>query len=345
MLACITLTALSSARLRAQSMAVLDVLELEVSYDTLTQQYYRPVSAQQVADGARTGIVAYLVSRRIAMPRVPFIRAAAGNDATLHAIERAVAETILRYGSRVAPRALVYATIGGELATVHDPYTVLFTPAEYAKFNRFLSAPPPKGTPAPTVYPRLLPGGVGYVKLTVFGDRSAEELRQALEGLDAQGARSTVLDLRDNGGGYRDTAIKVAATFILHGPIVTVEEQHGKRTAYSADGSALPVRPLVVLVNGNTASASEIVAAAIQDDRAGTIEGTQTFGKGVVQTIFPLPDGSAMKVTTGRYFTALGRNIDHTGVTPDVVLDEPASARPGDPENDPQLDRARALVK
>lgn len=345
MLAVAIVLAVTRVPARASTaMTVLDVLELEVSYDTLTQQFYRRVTPQQVADGARTGIVAYLASRRIEEPRVPFIKAGRDGETALRAIEGAVAGAVLRYGARIAPRQLVYSTISGELATVRDPYTIFFTPRQYADFNRFLAEPQAKGTPPPTVYPRLLRGSVGYVKLTIFGDHTPEELRAALTALDTQGARSYILDLRDNGGGYRDAAVKVASTFIARGPIVTVEEQHGERTTFSADGSALPAKPLVVLVNENTASASEIVTAAIQDDRRGTILGSKTFGKGVVQSVFPLPDGSAMKVTTGRYLTALGRDINHVGVVPDVAVAEPSGARAGDPENDPQLDRALALL-
>jgi carboxyl-terminal processing protease len=102
--------------------------------------------------------------------------------------------------------------------------------------------------------------------------------------------------------------------------------------------------PLAVLVNGDTASASEIVAGAIQDDNAGTIVGVRTFGKGLVQEAFPLPDGAGMKLTVARYFTPKGRDIDGVGITPDVAVEQPKDAQTGEPGHDPQLDRALALL-
>jgi carboxyl-terminal processing protease len=154
-----------------------------------------------------------------------------------------------------------------------------------------------------------------------------------------------VLDLRDDGGGYRHVAIAVTSKFVASGPIVTVQDRRGRRTTLVADGSASsPPRPLVVLVNGNTASAAEITAAAIQDDGAGTLVGQRTYGKGLVQQIFPLPDGAAMKITTERYVTAHGRDIDRKGVMPDIVVDEPAGSQIGEPGHDPQLDRALAVL-
>jgi len=410
----------------ARAISIVDLLDLEVGYDTLAVQYYRRTTPQQIADGARTGIVAYLVGRGVADPVVPQIRAAK-NDA-LRAIESAVASTILRYGDRVETRDLIYATLSGEVATVRDTYTTFYTPQQYRAFNQYLDAPRFAGIgvvlsedratkqprvddvvsngPAeragissgdliaqidgkqtagldidviskllrgvagstvrlqivrggtalapltlvraiidpPTVYAKLLSGAIGYLKLTVFGGTTGAELRRALKRVDAQGARAYILDLRDNGGGYRDTAIAVARAFVASGPIVAVEERHGQRTVFSADESAVPHKALAVLVNENTASASEIVAGAIQDDKLGALVGERTYGKGLVQTVFPLPDGAAMKVTTGRYYTARGRDVDQLGIVPDVIVAEPDGSQPGDPTRDPQLERAVELL-
>jgi carboxyl-terminal processing protease len=190
----------------------------------------------------------------------------------------------------------------------------------------------------------MLPRAVGYIGLRIFGERAGEEVRAAALRLDAQGAQALVFDLRNDGGGYESAAVKVADDFIASGPIVAVAENHGKRHVTLADGKALPPRPLVVLVNHDSASGSELVAGALQDRGLARLVGTRTFGKGLVQTMIPLPDGSALKVTTARYFTAGGRDIDRVGVMPDVSVDEPSDAQLGVPGHDPQLDRALALL-
>lgn len=191
-----------------------------------------------------------------------------------------------------------------------------------------------------SVYEKLLPNKIGYVALTVFGRETGAELATALDRLQQRGARAIVLDLRGNGGGYLDAAVAVSSKFISTGPIVSVESRASNITTLEADDTAIPPVPLAVLVNGMTASASEITSGAIQDSGVGAIIGTKTFGKGVVQTIYPLPDGSAVKITTARYLTPRNRDINHLGITPDIVLDENKGARFGDPTRDAQLERA-----
>jgi carboxyl-terminal processing protease len=192
----------------------------------------------------------------------------------------------------------------------------------------------------PSVYSKLLDGGIGYARLTVFGQNTAEELTTALNKLQAQGAKAYVLDLRDNGGGYLNSAIDVSSKFISSGPIVSVESRGGNDTQYDAENTAIPPKPLAVLVNKYTASASEITSGAIQDDGVGALIGEKTYGKGVVQTIHPLPDGSAVKITSARYLTPRGRDINLVGIEPDIVTVEPRTAKLGDPETDPQLQSA-----
>src|SRR5580692_10361171 len=165
-----------------------------------------------------------------------------------------------------------------------------------------------------SVYQKMLPGKIGYVALTVFG--------------------------RDTGGGYLEAAVAVSSKFIASGPIVSVESRASNITTLDADDTAISPIPLAVLVNGYTASASEITSGAIQDSSVGTIIGTKTFGKGVVQTIYPLPDGSAIKVTTARYLTPRNRDINHLGITPDIVVSENKHAQFGAPAKDDQLTRA-----
>lgn len=191
-----------------------------------------------------------------------------------------------------------------------------------------------------SVYEKMLPGKIGYIALTVFGRDTADELNTALGRLQKDGARAIVLDLRDNGGGYLEAAVAVSSKFIPSGPIVSVESRASNVTTLEADDTAIAPLPLAVLVNGYTASASEITSGAIQDSSVGTIIGTKTFGKGVVQTIVPLPDGSAIKVTTARYLTPRNRDINHLGITPDIVLSENKHPQYGDPTKDDQLRRA-----
>ncbi|MBV9719073.1 MAG: S41 family peptidase [Candidatus Eremiobacteraeota bacterium] len=191
-----------------------------------------------------------------------------------------------------------------------------------------------------SVYEKMLPNKIGYVALTVFGKETGDELNVALDRLQKQGARALVLDLRDNGGGYLEAAVAVSSKFIPSGPIVSVESRASNITTLDADDTAINPLPLAVLVNGYTASASEITSGAIQDSAVGTIVGTKTFGKGVVQTIIPLPDGSAIKVTTARYLTPRNRDINHLGITPDIVVSENKHPQFGQPAKDDQLTRA-----
>jgi carboxyl-terminal processing protease len=192
----------------------------------------------------------------------------------------------------------------------------------------------------PSVSSKMLPNNVGYVDLSVFGQTTGDELATALKRLDSEGAKAYVLDLRFNGGGYLNAAVDVSSKFISNGPIVSVQSRAGTDTEYDAENTAIAPRPLAVLVNQYTASASEITAGAIQDSGVGELVGTKTFGKGVVQTIFPMRDGSAVKITTARYFTPKGRDINTVGIEPEIRSDLPKDLkgiRMGDPKNDPQL--------
>jgi carboxyl-terminal processing protease len=197
---------------------------------------------------------------------------------------------------------------------------------------------------APDATGRVVTDAIGYVRLRSFGAQSAQQLAAVLAKLRAAGVRAYVLDLRANGGGYRDAAIAVASHFV-RGTVVTIQERNGRPAAFAANAGTTPVGlPLAVLVDGDSASAAEIVAGAVQDDKTGTLVGTRTFGKGLVQETFALPDGGAIKMTTARYLTPAGRDIDKVGITPDVVVAQPAGAHPGEPGRDAQLDRALALL-
>ena len=197
---------------------------------------------------------------------------------------------------------------------------------------------------APTVFQKLLPNGIGYIVVGVFGEPTAEEFGAALKHLQRQNARAYVIDLRNNGGGYVNAAVALADHFIHAGPIVSVAERSGT-TEFDADANADETHPVAVLVNQYSASASEIAAAALQDSGTATLVGSRTYGKGVVQQITYNADGSAMKVTTARYLTPRNRVIDGIGLAPDVSVKENQHARFGDPAADAQLAAAIGVVQ
>jgi len=172
----------------------------------------------------------------------------------------------------------------------------------------------------PSSASRMVDGDIGYIQLYDFGERSSREVTDALNNLLKQGARAFILDLRDNGGGLLDAAVDISSKFISDGPIVSRIDRDGHVETDDANQDAIAPHPLVVLVNQYSASASEITAGAIQDSKIGVLLGTKTFGKGVVQTIYDLPGGSAIKVTTQRYVTPNGRDINKKGIEPNIVV-------------------------
>jgi len=187
--------------------------------------------------------------------------------------------------------------------------------------------------------------GIDYVRLSDFGTTSADEVRKALLDGRARGARGYVLDLRDNGGGLLDAAVEISSLFVPQGTIVSTIRRDGQKTSEEALGDAIGgLHPVVVLVNKYTASASEITSGALQDYHLGTLVGTRTFGKGVVQSIFPMPDEGALKITTARYLTPAGRDIQHHGIEPDVVVPQDPNPAIIDTRADKQLAAAKALL-
>ncbi len=172
----------------------------------------------------------------------------------------------------------------------------------------------------PSVAYHMIGKDVGYVQLYDFGDTSEREMTSALNALFKQGAKAIVFDLRNNGGGLLDAAVQVSSKFIADGPIVSTINRKGQVETEDAYQDAVPPHPLVVLVNQYTASASEITAGAIQDSRVGVLLGVKTYGKGVVQTIYDLPGSSAVKITTARYVTPNGRDINKKGIEPNIVV-------------------------
>ena len=196
-----------------------------------------------------------------------------------------------------------------------------------------------------TVVKHLLPGNIGYIELYVFGDNTADEFQTALERLQKAGARGYVIDLRDNGGGYVNAALDITSKFINTSAIVSTETRGGHFMTYYGDNEAIDPKPLAVLANANTASASEITIGALQDSGVATIVGTKTFGKGVMQDLYPLADGSAIKITVARYFTPKNHDINHIGIAPDVQVAENANPAYGIPAKDAQLAAALKLIQ
>jgi len=194
----------------------------------------------------------------------------------------------------------------------------------------------------PTVHAKM-ESGYEYIRLSDFGETSADEVRAALLSGKAHGAKGYILDLRDNGGGLLDAAVRISSYFIPSGAIVSTIDRAGHKDEQDALGTAIGgLRPLVVLVNKYTASASEITAGAIADYKIGTLIGTRTFGKGVVQSIYPMPDSSALKITTARYVTPAGRDIQHKGIAPDVLVNQNPDPSLIDTPHDKQLAVAKA---
>jgi len=192
----------------------------------------------------------------------------------------------------------------------------------------------------PSVESRVLDQGIGYIRLSSFGNDTVGDLRSALRQMLAEHPTGVVLDLRGNGGGYLSGAVDVSSEFIGEGVILTERFGDGHEEVYSADGDGLALDvPLVVLIDGGSASASEIVAGAVQDHGRGWIIGERSFGKGSVQNWHPLEDAAgAIRVTIARWFTPKGRSIQGDGVLPDIAVeftDEDLAAK-----RDPQLERA-----
>lgn len=169
----------------------------------------------------------------------------------------------------------------------------------------------------------ILEDGIGYIRLVEFQERTPRELLKSLARLKKEGMTSLILDLRNNPGGLLDVAVKVSDAFLKKGDIIvsTKGRRKDQEVIYRAMSKGDVDYPLIVMINGGSASASEIVAGAIQDDKRGIILGTKSFGKGSVQTVIPLRDKSALRLTTAKYFTPSGRAIRDEGIIPDVVVE------------------------
>ena len=190
--------------------------------------------------------------------------------------------------------------------------------------------------------------GIAYVRISAFQERTGKDLLKAIEQLGHGVVSAMVLDLRNNPGGLLNQAVQVSDLFLDQGQLIVYTEGRLKNQnlRFSAEhGAQFPRVPMVILVNGGSASASEIVAGALQDWKRAVILGTKTFGKGSVQTVVPLSDGSGLRLTTAKYFTPKGRSIHGIGLMPDIIVETPrptvakAQGGPGEKESEPGKDR------
>ncbi len=198
-----------------------------------------------------------------------------------------------------------------------------------------------------TVDHKMLDGNIGYISVASFDDVTVNQFLTALDDLENQGETALIIDLRNNGGGLVSSACSMLDRLLPEGLIVYTEDKYGNRDEMKSDAENYFDKPLVLLVNGNSASASEIFAGAIKDYGIGTLVGTQTFGKGIVQKIYPLSDGTAVKLTVSKYYTPNGNNIHGIGIAPDVEVElDPAVANEVviPEEKDNQLQKAIEIL-
>lgn len=189
-----------------------------------------------------------------------------------------------------------------------------------------------------SVESKSLDDNIGYIKISAFESHTAEDFEEALEALQKKGAKSLVIDLRDNGGGILEPGIDIADKLLGQGTITYLEDQKGSKQYIKSDKEKLDM-PYVLLVNGKSASTSEVLAAAVKDDGKNPLIGTTTFGKGIIQTTAELKDGSALKLTTAQYFSPKGFQIHEKGVTPDYKVKNDKKTK-----KDEQLEKALELL-
>lgn len=196
----------------------------------------------------------------------------------------------------------------------------------------------------PTVEQEMMEDGMAYIRIIEFDDVTPGQFEEALQTSRNEGMKGLVLDLRGNPGGSVNAVVDVARMLLPEGLVVYTEDKYSKREEYQCDGSHEFELPLVVLVDGNSASASELLSGAIQDYKKGTLVGTTTFGKGIVQQLLTLRDGSAIKITVSSYYTPKGRNIHGTGIEPDVECPFDGEAYYNS-DFDNQLEKAKQVLE
>ena len=199
---------------------------------------------------------------------------------------------------------------------------------------------------SPTVEFEMLEDDIAYIQIVEFDDVTVDQFAEALAMAKGSGMKGMILELRTNPGGSLSAVVDIARMMLPEGLIVYTEDKYGHREEYRCDGKRELDIPLVVLIDGNSASAAEILAGAIQDYGIGTLVGTTTFGKGIVQQIVPFRDGSAIKITISSYYTPNGRNIHGVGIEPDVVCEFDGETYYNSEDHyDTQLEKAKEVLK
>ena len=203
-----------------------------------------------------------------------------------------------------------------------------------------------KNIELPSVEGKMLDNGIAYIQISEFQTNTATQFEEILANLEKQDMKGLIVDVRSNPGGLLKSVVQILDDILPEGTVVYTEDKYGKKDVYSSDAKCINY-PMVVLVNENSASASEIFAGAIKDYKYGTLVGTKTFGKGIVQSIFPLEDGDALKITTAKYFTPNGNYIHGVGIEPDVELEYEYSGKTDeayDMKYDNQLQKAIEIM-
>lgn len=194
-----------------------------------------------------------------------------------------------------------------------------------------------------TVTHELKDDGIGYIQVSGFDEVTFKQFNKALDDLNNQNMQGLIVDLRSNPGGNLSTVVDMVDLILGEGTIVSIKDKNGKNDVYTSDKECKLNVPLVVLINGYSASASEIFAGAVKDYKIGTLVGTTTYGKGIVQNIYPFTDGTSLKLTCSEYFTPNGTNIHGVGIEPDVVIEYEYDEN--NPEKDNQLEKAIEVLK
>ena len=194
----------------------------------------------------------------------------------------------------------------------------------------------------PTVSDQMVSGDIGYIHIYTFATHTGEEFKEALRDVKAKGARKLIIDVRMNPGGLITSVVDVADQILTRGPVVSYQAKNGTKQTFGIEGRSKPM-PMVILIDRNSASASEILAGAVQDKKEGIVMGEKSFGKGTIQSVEELSDGTALKISIAQYLTAGGRKIDKIGIKPDIAVQQ--TGTPFDMNSDSVLQEAIRKLK